>query len=113
MANEYRYHHMTSKRSRFVALVLCVCGGFLGLHHFYVKRYWRAAVNLFLLMILFITTNIFGVKYFYRLHDTKVLVHWRELLAVGSAAVLGTLWFIDIVLLAKGQFKDADKLLLK
>ena len=37
----------TSHKSRKIALLLCVFGGFVGLHHFYVGRYGRGVLYFF------------------------------------------------------------------
>ena len=64
MAKKYQYKYLSSKKSRLIALVLCVMFGFFGLHYFYVNRYWRGALNLFLLVALTIASSIFGIHYF-------------------------------------------------
>ena len=115
MAKSYKYEYRSSEKSRLVALFLCVGGGLLGLHYFYVNRYWRAALNLVLVMIVFIMTNIFGLRYI-RIsfgNETGVFMYWRDGVAVCAAAVLGLLWIWDIVRLAQRKFRDSEKLPLK
>ena len=106
---------MPSHKSRLVALVLCIAGGYLGLHYFYVRRYWRGAVNLFLLLGLVIASRVFGLRYFYIFRDPTVdaLVHWREIVAVACAAILGVTWILDIVFLLKGRFRDYRRCVLR
>lgn len=115
MAKKYQYKYMPSKKHRLIALVLCVFGGYLGLHYFYVKRYWRGALNLFLLLALTIASSVFGIYYiqisFGPTHG--IFVHWREAVAVVCAAILGITWIVDIVRIAQRQFKDSEKLILK
>ena len=66
-----------SKRSRGVALALCVVGGWCGLHRFYIGKVKTA-------LAMIPTFGGFGV--------------W---------------WFYDLVLLAAGEFRDADDLPLR
>ena len=96
-------------------MILCVMFGFLGLHYFYVRRYWRGALNLFLLLLLFVASSVFGLFYIrISFGPTQgIFVHWREAVAVVSAAILGITWILDIVHIAKRQFKDSEKLTLK
>jgi hypothetical protein len=89
--------------------------GFFGLHYFYVRRYWRGAVNLFLLLALTIATSVFGIFYVQiRFGTTQgIFVHWREAIAVICAAILGITWILDIVRIAQGKFRDDKGLYLK
>ncbi len=114
-AKQYQYHYLSSKKHRLVALLLCVMFGLFGLHYFYVKRYWRGALNLFLLLALTIASNVYGIYYFQISFAPQnvVFVHWREAVSVICAALLGITWILDIVHIAKGKFKDNKKLLLK
>lgn len=115
MSKSYRYKYMTSKKHRVVALLLCICFGYLGAHYFYVHRYWRGALNLFLLLALTIASSVFGIYYiqftFGPAHGT--FVHWREAVAVICAAILGISWILDIVRIAQGRFKDSEKMVLR
>jgi hypothetical protein len=115
MSKSYQYKYLSSKKHRLVALLLCVLGGYLGLHYFYVGRHWRGALNLFLLLALTIASSVFGL-YYIRIDfgaPSGIFVHWREAVAVICAAILGITWIVDIVHIAKGQFKDAEGLNLK
>lgn len=55
--NQYRdsrekkndYMTITSSKSKTVALVLCICFGYFGVHYFYVGRFGRGLVALFTL----------------------------------------------------------------
>ena len=91
MAKKYQYHYLSSHKSRFIALVLCALFGYLGLHYFYVRRRWRGALNLFLLLALTIASSVFGIFYFQVTFgpQTGIFVHWREAVAVVCAAILG------------------------
>lgn len=115
MPKKYQYKYLSSKKHRIIALLLCVLGGYLGLHYFYVKRYWRGALNLILLLALTIASNVYGLYYFYiSFGPTQgIFVHWRETVAVICAAILGVTWILDIVRIAQGKFKDNEKLMLK
>ena len=115
MAGKHRYTYASpSDKSRTVALVLCAGLGFLGMHYFYVRRYWRAALNLFLLLALTIATRVYGLYYFkVYIRDTQMFFHWREALAVASAAALGASWIVDIVRIAQGKFRDSERRPLK
>ena len=115
MAKKYQYKYVFSKKKRLIAMILCVMFGFLGLHYFYVRRYWRGALNLFLLLLLFVASSVFGLFYIrISFGPTQgIFVHWREAVAVVSAAILGITWILDIVHIAKRQFKDSEKLTLK
>ena len=114
MARKPQYRFLSSKKSRLLALLLCIVGGYLGLHYFYVRRHWRGAVNLFLLLALMISSSVFGVFYIQIYFGAKgIFVHWREAVAVVSAAVLGVTWILDIVHIAQGKFRDSEKLVLK
>ena len=115
MAKKYQYKYVSSKKNRLIALILCVMFGLLGLHYFYVRRYWRGALNLFLLLLLFVASSVFGLFYIrISFGPTQgIFVHWREAVAVVSAAILGITWILDIVHIAKRQFKDSEKLTLK
>ena len=42
-----------------------------------------------------------------------IFVHWREAVAVICSVILGITWILDIVHIAKGQFRDREKLTLK
>lgn len=115
MPKKYQYKYLSSKKSRLVALAICVMFGFFGLHYFYVRRYWRGALNLFLLLALTIASNVYGIYYFqirFGPHS-GIFVNWREAVAVISAAILGITWILDIVHISKGQFTDNKKLVLK
>ena len=96
-------------------MTLCAMFGLFGLHYFYVRRYWRGALNLFLMLLLFIASSVFGLFYIQITFGPTngIFVHWREAVAVVSATILGITWILDIVHIAKGQFKDNEKLLLK
>ena len=112
----YQYRFLSSKKHKIVALLLCVLGGYLGLHYFYVRKYWRAALNLFLLLALTIASSVFGLYYIPLIglnESAGIFVHWREAVAVICAAILGVTWIIDIVRIAKGQFRDEQGLPLK
>lgn len=115
MAKKYHYKYVSSKKNRFLALILCAMFGFFGLHYFYVRRYWRGALNLFLLLALFIASSVFGLFYVQITFGPTqgIFVHWREAVAVICATILGVKWILDIVHIAKGQFKDNEKLALK
>ena len=115
MAKNRQYEYRSSEKSRLVALILCVGGGFLGLHYFYVNRYWRAALNLVLAMTVFIMTNIFGLRYI-RVslgNESGIFMYWRDGVAVCAAAILGLTWIWDIVRLAQCKFRDSEKLPLR
>lgn len=60
----------TSHKSRKVALILCIFGGIIGLHYFYVGRYGR------------------GILYFL------------------TCGILIFGWFIDIIRILLGRFRD-------
>lgn len=109
MKRKYQYQYVHSRKSRLIALALCICGGCLGLHYFYVGRYWRAALNLLLSLALTIASNVFGIYYFqiYFGNSGFFFVHWREIVAVASASILGLLLIWDVVRIAQGKFKDA------
>ena len=114
MAKKYQYHYITSKKSRLVALFLCVIGGYLGLHYFYVKRYWRGALNLFILLALTIASGVFGIFYIkISFGPTGIFVHWREAVAVICAAILGITWILDIVHICQGKFRDSENMVLR
>lgn len=115
MAKEkrYEYRFLGSKKHKTVALLLCVFGGFLGLHYFYVKRPWRGLVNVLLTVVMMLATGAFGMYNTIRIAitfgDTNwFALHWRELVAGVCAAVLGVAWLWDIVQIAKGEFRDGD-----
>ena len=115
MAKQYQYRYISSKKHRIVALMLCAIGGYLGLHYFYVRRYWRGAMNLLLLLALTISSSVFGIYYIqFTFGPTQgIFVHWRETVAVVCAAVLGITWILDIVHIAQGKFKDSEILVLR
>lgn len=115
MPKPYQYKYLASKKHRLLALLLCVFFGYLGLHYFYAGRHWRGALNLFLLLALTIASSVFGLCYIRIDFGTPsgIFVHWREAVAVICAAILGITWIVDIVHIAKGQFKDAEGLNLK
>lgn len=115
MSKKYQYHYINSKKHKLVALFLCVIGGYLGLHYFYVRRYWRGALNLVLLLALTIASSVFGIYYIQITFGPTegIFVHWREAVAVICAAILGVTWILDIVHIAQGKFKDNEKMLLR
>ena len=115
MAKKYQYKYVYSKKNRLIALILCVMFGLLGLHYFYVRRYWRGALNLFLLLLSFVASSVFGLFYIQiSFGPTQgIFVHWHEAVAVICSVILGVTWILDIVHIAKRQFKDSEKLALK
>jgi len=115
MSKPYSYKYLPSKKHRIVALLLCICFGYLGAHYFYVRRYWRGALNLFLLLALTIASSVFGIYYIrFTFGPTQgIFVHWREAIAVICAAILGITWIVDIVRIAQSKFRDDKNLLLK
>jgi 4-amino-4-deoxy-L-arabinose transferase-like glycosyltransferase len=115
MKKKYKYQYIFSKKSRFIALILCVMFGVFGLHYFYVRRYWRGALNLFLLLALTIASSVFGIYYIrFTFGPTQdIFVHWREAITVICAAILGITWILDIVRIAQGKFRDDKGLCLK
>ena len=115
MSKQYQYRYLSSKKHRLVALLLCVLGGHLGLHYFYVRRYWRGALNLLLLLALTIASSVFGI-YYIRISfgpQTDKFVNWREAVSVICAAILGVTRIVDIVCILKRKFRDSEKLVLK
>ncbi len=48
----------TSHKSRKIALILCIFGGFFGLHNFYVGRYGRGILYM-------LTGGIFAIGWFF------------------------------------------------
>ena len=115
MSRPYQYKYLSSKKHRIIALLLCICSGYLGAHYFYVHRYWRGALNLFLLLALTIASSVFGIYYIrFTFGPTQgIFVHWREAIAVICAAILGITWILDIVHIAQGKFRDDKGLCLK
>lgn len=115
MSKKHQYKYLSSKKSKTIALILCAMFGFFGLHYFYVRRYWRGALNLSLLLALTIASNVYGIYYFRITFgpQTGIFVHWREAVAVVCAAILGITWVLDIVHIAQGKFRDNEKLVLK
>ena len=115
MSKKHQYKYLSSKKSKAIALILCVMFGFFGLHYFYVKRPCRGALNLLLLLLLTIASSVFGIYYIQITFGPTngIFIHWREAVAVVSAAILGLTWIWDIVRIFKGQFRDNKKLVLK
>lgn len=115
MKTRHEYRFLSSKHHRLVALILCVMFGAFGLHYFYVRRPWRGALNLLLLLMLTIATNVYGVYYIrFSFGPTDgIFVHWREAVAVICAAILGVSLILDVVRIYQGKFRDRDKLFLK
>ena len=112
----YDDRYKASRKSRLLTLLLCVFGGHLGLHYFYVERNWRGGLNLFLLLALIISTSVFGLYYFridFGTAPDSIFVHWREAVAVLSASILGITWILDIVHILQRRFRDSKHLLLK
>lgn len=70
MSTASGYVTMTSDKSKTLALILCILGGFIGLHYFYVGRFGKGLLYMF-------TAGLFGIG-----------------------------WFIDIIAIATGGFKD-------
>ena len=123
MAKEkrYEYRFLGSKKHKAVALLLCVFGGFLGLHYFYVKRPWRGAVNVVLSILLafasgyFIRNRIWFSFYWENSMTvwTWIRLHWREVVTGVCTVALTLMWVIDIVRIAKGEFRDDEKMKLR
>lgn len=55
--NEERNIYITSKYSKGTAFVLCLLGGIIGLHYFYVGRWGRGFFTMF-------TVNFLGIGWF-------------------------------------------------
>lgn len=109
----YEYRFLRSKKHKAVALLLCVFGGFMGLHYFYVKRPWRGLVNVLLTVVMMLATGAFGMYNTIRIaitfgNSNWLALHWRELVAGVCCAVLGVTWIWDIVQISKGEFRDGD-----
>ena len=115
MSRQYQYHWLTSKKHKSIALILCIMFGILGLHYFYVRRYWRGALNLLLLLALCIASSVFGMIYIQISFGQPqgILIQWREAVSLLCAAILGVTWILDLVHICQGRFKDAAKLPLK
>ena len=64
MAKEkrYEYRFLGSKKHKAIAMLLCLVGGFLGLHYFYVNRPWRGAVNVVLSIMLAFASGYFAAR---------------------------------------------------
>lgn len=111
MPRKYKYNYIRSRKHRLLALLLCVCFGMLGLHYFYVNRYWRGALNLLLTLLLTIASNVFGLYYFAIMFSftgsSFFFIHWREILAVSCALILGLTLIYDFVRILQGNFRDA------
>lgn len=117
----YEYRFLGSKKHKAVALLLCVFGGFLGLHYFYVGRPWRGAVNVVLSILLafasgyFIRNRIWFSFYWENSMTiwTWIRLHWREVVTGVCTVALTLMWVIDIVRIAKGEFRDNEKMKLR
>ncbi len=118
MAKEkrYEYRYLGSKKHKSVALVLCLFGGFFGLHYFYVRRPWRGAVNVVLMVLLAFASGYFmhnGIWFsFYWANNmtigTWLRMHWREVLTGVCTVTLTVMWAVDIVRIANGEFRDSE-----
>lgn len=115
MHRNREYKYLTSPRSRLVAMLLCLFGGYAGLHYFYVRRIWRGAVNLFLMLGLVISSRVFGLSYrmIIRNGAEDYFLHWREIVAVLCAAALGVTWILDLVAIIQRRFRDDQRRVLK
>lgn len=123
MAKEkrYEYRFLGSKKHKAIAMLLCLVGGFLGLHYFYVNRPWRGAVNVVLSILLafasgyFIRNRIWFSFYWENSMTvwTWIRLHWREVVTGVCTVALTLMWVIDIVRIAKGEFRDSEKMRLR
>ena len=123
MAKEkrYEYRFLGSKKHKSIAMLLCLVGGFLGLHYFYVNRPWRGAVNVVLSILLafasgyFIRNRIWFSFYCENSMTvwTWIRLHWREVVTGVCTVALTLMWVIDIVRIAKGEFRDSEKMRLR
>lgn len=123
MAKEkrYEYRFLGSKKHKAIAMLLCLFGGFLGLHYFYVKRPWRGAVNVVLSILLafasgyFIRNRIWFSFYWENSMTvwTWIRLHWREVVTGVCTVALTLMWVIDMIRIAKGEFRDNEKMKLR
>ena len=117
----YEYRFLGSKKHKSIAMLLCLVGGFLGLHYFYVNRPWRGAVNVVLSIQLafasgyFIRNRIWFTFYWGNSMTvwTWIRLHWREVVTGVCTVALTLMWVIDIVRIAKGEFRDSEKMRLR
>ncbi|MDD3231792.1 MAG: hypothetical protein PHV79_03380 [Clostridia bacterium] len=91
-----------SDLKRWLAGVLCAFGGFLGLHNFYVGRYFKGA---FCFIVSFITIILI-----FTLESTSVL--FETLLWLFPAAAVFAFWFHDLFLIAINKYKVPIALLM-
>ena len=112
----YEYRFLGSKKHKVLAMLLCITGGFLGLHYFYVGRKVRGSINLILAIMLAIASGYFirnriWVSFYCETGSEIVVwlkVHWREVMAIVSFVPLAIMWVIDFVKIAKGEFRDNE-----
>jgi len=91
-----------SDLKRWLAGLLCAFGGFLGLHNFYVGRYFKGAFS-------FIVSSI-SIILIFILESTSVL--FQMPLWLFSAAAVFALWFYDLFLIAINKYKVPIALLM-
>ena len=117
----YEYRYLGSKKHKVVALILCLIGGFVGLHYFYVGRKGRGAVNVILAAILAFASGYF-IRHrlwvtFYGLDGMTIVdwmkLHWRELVTALTGIPLTIMWIVDMLKIGKGEFRDADGMRLR
>lgn len=85
-----------SDLKRWLAGVLCACCGFLGLHNFYVGRYYKAAFS-FLFSLLFMVLLLV-------LEPTVQTYLFKTWLLIPAALVF-YFWFYDLILIAINKYK--------
>ena len=112
----YEYRFLGSKKHKVLAMLLCIIGGFLGLHYFYVGRKLRGSINLILAIMLAIASGYFirnriWISFYWESGNEIVVwlkMHWREVMAIVSFVPLAIMWVIDLVKIAKGEFRDNE-----
>ncbi|MDD2445288.1 MAG: TM2 domain-containing protein [Clostridia bacterium] len=85
-----------SDLKRWLAGILCAFGGYLGLHNFYVGRYYKAAFSFLFSLLFMVLLLVLEPSFQAYLFKTWLLI---------PAALVFYFWFYDLILIAFNKYK--------
>lgn len=92
------YVTQTSDKDKKTALILCACGGFLGIHQFYVGNIGKGILYIFTFGLLSFDFPFKSVKRTLKLHFLPSFVGGNSIIAILSLPFLFFVRVYDIIL---------------